>query len=390
MIYRPFHELSLSALGFGAMRMPKTGAGESIDEGKARAIIEAAYEGGVNYFDTAYRYHGGESEPLLSKVLHQFPRDTWYLATKMPGHMMRYENGQYSFFGLLAGRPSLSPAQVFEEQLNRCGVEYFDFYLLHNLCETAYGFYTNEDIGVVEYLLAQKKAGRIRHLGFSAHGRADTIDRFLTKYPYFEFVQIQLNYLDWTLQDAASKYNVIQRHGLPVVAMEPCRGGRLASLSPEADAMLKAAQPGRSIASWAFRFLQSLSGVQVILSGMSTMEQLQDNLTTFAQEDPLSEAEQALIQKATTTLLDTIPCTACRYCSEECPQGLDIPKLISMYNESRFENPFTLQFTLGAMKPEEMPTACIQCGACAQVCPQGIKVPEVLSAFAETLAARKK
>ncbi len=389
MIYRPFHGLSLSALGFGAMRMPKTGSGESIDEGKARALIETAYAGGVNYFDTAYRYHGGESEPFLGKVLSQFPRDTWHMATKMPGHMMRHENGRYSFFGLLAGRPSLSPAQVFEEQLNRCAVDYFDFYLLHNVCETAYGFYTDEDVAVVEYLQTQKKAGRIRHLGFSAHGRADTIDRFLTRYPIFEFVQIQLNYLDWTLQDAAAKYGAIQRHGLPIVAMEPCRGGRLASLSPEADAMLKSAQPGRSIASWAFRFLLSLSGVQVILSGMTTMEQLQDNLATFSREDPLSDTEQALAQKAAGTLLDMIPCTACRYCSDECPKGLDIPKLISLYNEFRFENPSTLQFTMGAMKKEELPAACIQCGACAQVCPQGIRVPEVLSAFAEALAARK-
>jgi predicted aldo/keto reductase-like oxidoreductase len=254
----------------GNMRLPTVGERGPIDEEKAREIIEYAYEHGVNYFDTAYGYHGGESERFVGKVLNQYPRESWHLATKMPGHMMRYRNGRLEFAGYLTGLAVASPADIFEEQLEKCGVDYFDFYLLHNLCETAYDFYTDEDLGVVEYLLAQKEAGRIRHLGFSAHARAETIDRFLNWKECFEFVQIQLNYLDWTLQDAKRKYEVITNHGIPVITMESCRGGRLASLNEKADAMLKRARPNDSIASWAFRFIQSLPNVQVVLSGMTT------------------------------------------------------------------------------------------------------------------------
>ncbi len=387
MIHKPFQELSLSWLGMGAMRLPKIeGKGEAIEEAKARALIDTAYANGVNYFDTAYRYHGGESELVLGRALEQYPRETWRLATKMPGHMMRrLPDGQYEFTGLLAGQAGKSPAQIFEEQLNKCRVDYFDFYLLHNVCETAYDFYTDKDIGVVEYLLAQKRAGRIRHLGFSAHGRAETIDRFLTEQPHFEFAQIQLNYLDWTLQDAKRKYDVLTRHGLPVIAMEPCRGGRLASLDSSTEAKLKAARPNDSIASWAFRFLQSLPNVMVVLSGMTEMAQLTENLALFSKADPVSEAELALLNDAVAALAEQVPCTACRYCTEHCPKGLDIPELLSMYNEHRFGNAFTLKFTMDAMAKEALPAACIACGACSRICPQGIDIPGAMQAFAGAL-----
>ena len=390
MIHKPFHDLSISTLGMGNMRLPTAGERGPIDEEKARQIIEYAYEHGVNYFDTAYGYHGGESERLVGRVLSQYPRASWHLATKMPGHMMRYSNGRLEFSGYMVGNKAASPADLFEEQLEKCGVAYFDFYLLHNLCETSYDFYTDQELGVVEYLLAQKKAGRIRHLGFSAHGRAETIDRFLDRNGCFEFVQIQLNYLDWTLQEAGRKYEVITSHGLPVVVMEPCRGGRLAALNPTADAMLKEARPGDSIASWAFRFLQSLPNVQVVLSGMTTMEQVVENVRLFAAPDPTTEGEKELLRQAVATMVSLVPCTACRYCCEACPQGLDIPKLISMYNDASFENPFTLNFTLGAMAEEELPAACLACGACSELCPQEIDIPAVMARFAETLANRAK
>jgi predicted aldo/keto reductase-like oxidoreductase len=322
----------------------------------------------------------------VGKALKAYPRDTWYLATKMPGHMMQYRNGRLELVGYLAGHAVASPAEIFEEQLRKCGVDYFDFYLLHNLCETAYDFYTDEDLRIVDYLLGQKKAGRIRHLGFSAHGRAETIDKFLNWKDCFEFVQIQLNYMDWTLQDAGRKYEVITRHGIPVIVMEPVRGGRLANLNGQANALLKAARPDASIASWAFRFLQSLPNVAVVLSGMSTMEQLQENLETFSRPDPTTEAERELLQRAVAAMIDMVPCTACRYCCEDCPQDLDIPKLISMYNEVGFDNPFTLKFTLDAMKENELPGACIACGACARLCPQGIDIPGVMKRFVSALA----
>ncbi len=387
-IYKPFQELRLSQLGMGNMRLPVVGERGPIDEKEASRIIAYAYEHGINYFDTAYRYHNGESERIVGKVLRQYPRESWHLATKMPGHMMQSRDGKLELIGYLAGFSITSPAQIFEEQLQKCGVDYFDFYLLHNLCETSYGFYTDEDMGLVEYLLEQKKAGRIRHLGFSAHGRADTIERFLAWKDCFEFAQIQLNYLDWTLQDAGRKYEVLTRHGIPVVVMEPVRGGRLASLNGTADALLKKARPNDSIVSWAFRFLQSLPNVQVVLSGMTTMEQLQENLGIFSRHDPATDAEKELLQQAVSAMMDAVPCTACRYCCEDCPQNLDIPKLISMYNETNFENPSILSYTLNAMSAEELPVACIACGACVKVCPQGIDIPGVMRKFALSLSKK--
>jgi len=390
MIYKPFHDLNISHLGMGNMRLPTVGERGPIDEEKARKVIEYAYEHGVDYFDTAYGYHGGESERFVGKVLNQYPRESWHLATKVPGHMMRFSTGRLEFSGYMTGHTVASPAALFEEQLEKCGVGYFDFYLLHNLCETSYDFYTDEDLGVVEYLLVQKKAGRIHHLGFSAHGRAETIDKFLSWKDCFEFVQIQLNYLDWTLQDAKRKYEVITDHGIPVIVMEPCRGGRLASLNEKADAMLKKARPNDSIASWAFRFLQSLPNAQVVLSGMTTMEQVVENVKLFSDPDPTTEEEKELLQQAIATMVSLVPCTGCRYCCDACPQGLDIPKLISMYNDASFENPFTLNFTLGAMTEEELPSACLACGACGELCPQDIDIPDIMEKFAETLANRPK
>jgi predicted aldo/keto reductase-like oxidoreductase len=388
LIYKPFHDLNISYLGMGNMRLPTVGGERRapIDEEKARAIIEYAYEHGVNYFDTAYRYHDGESERFVGRVLSQYPRESWHLATKMPGHQMRYSNGRLEMVGYLTGLTIASPADIFEEQLEKCGVDYFDFYLLHNLNEAAYDLYTDEDLGVVEYLLAQKRAGRIRHLGFSSHARAETIDNFLNWKDGFEFVQIQLNYLDWTLQDAKRKYEVITDHGIPVIVMEGVRGGRLASLNEEAEAMLKTARRDDSIASWAFRFLQSLPNVQVVLSGMSTMEQVVENVRLFSEADPATEEEKALLQQVVDTMWDLVPCTACRYCCDVCSQGLDIPKLISMYNEAGFERAFTLSFVLGAMKEEELPSACQACGECVALCPQDIDIPDIMDKFAEVIA----
>ena len=392
MLYKKFHDLNLSRLGMGAMRLPKVeGQGEKIDEAKAQELIDYAMESGINYYDTAYRYHAGESELFLGKALSRYPRESYCLADKMPGHMIEYKDGKYAFSGLLAGFPSRAPAELFEEQLEKCRTEYFDFYLLHNVCESAWAFYTDEEAGVIPYLLEQKRKGRIRHLGFSAHGRAETIDRFLNKYDCFEFVQIQLNYLDWVLQEAGKKYDIITKHGLPVIPMEPVRGGRLASINPQADAMLKAARPHDSIASWAFRFLQGLPNVQVVLSGMSSMEQLKENIALFCKEDPVTPQEQKLLDQAVASLLHLVPCTACRYCMEGCPQHLDIPKLIAMYNEAANADHIvwaTLGFTLRAMAESELPASCTGCNNCTRICPQGIDIPAAMQKFAALLAER--
>jgi predicted aldo/keto reductase-like oxidoreductase len=381
MIYKAFQNLKLSTLGMGNMRLPTIGDRGPIDEVKASEIIEYAYENGINYFDTAFRYHEGESEKFVGKILSQYPRESWYLASKLPGHMMQYNNGRIDFVGYLSGLKNYSLADIFEEQLEKCGVEYFDFYLLHNLCETSYDFYTNEELGVVDYLLEQKKAGKIRHLGFSAHGRADTIENFLKWRDCFEFAQIQLNYLDWTLQEAGKKYEILTKHNIPVIVMEPCRGGRLANINEFSNNLLKQARPKDSIASWAFRYLQSLPNVLTVLSGMTTMDQLKENIEVFSKFDPTTEEDNQLLDQVVSNMVNSIPCTSCRYCCDGCPQGLDIPKLISMYNESTFENPGILKFTLDAMNDTELPSACISCGACLQLCPQEINIPEVMVKF---------
>jgi len=375
------------------MRLPTIeGQGDKIDQIKAQSMVDYALANGINYFDTAYRYHTGESELFLGRALSRYPRDSYYLATKMPGHMMEYNNGQYHFTGLLASFPSRSPAEIFEEQLAKLQTDYFDFYLLHNVCETSWDFYTNEEINVIPYLLKQKELGRIRHLGFSAHGRAETIDKFLTKYNCFEFVQIQLNYLDWVLQEAGQKYEVITRHGLPVISMESVRGGRLVNLPAASEMLLKNERPDDTVASWAFRFLQSLPNVQVVLSGMSTMDQLKENIATFSKNDPTSPEERELLNEVIKPLLELVPCTGCRYCIEGCPQNLDIPKLLAMYNEvanaDRFST-MTLGITLKAMTDSELPSNCIDCGQCTQICPQSIEVAEILRKFTDSITKRK-
>jgi predicted aldo/keto reductase-like oxidoreductase len=389
MIYKGFKELKVSWLGMGNMRLPVTGEKGPIDEAKARAVIDYAYEHGVNYFDTAFRYHQGESELVTGRALKHYPRDSFYLATKMPGHQMAYRNGKLELQGYLEGFDIPSVHDVFEKQLEKCQVDYFDFYLLHNMSESSYDLYTDRDLKMVDYLLEQKKKGRIRHLGFSSHGRPETIDNFLSwgekLFPpgAFEFVQIQLNYLDWTLQNAAKKYEVITKHNIPVIVMEGVRGGRLATLNDTATAILKKARPNDSIASWAFRFLQGLPNVQVVLSGMTTLEQATENVELFSKADPLSADEQKLLQAAINSMADLVPCTACRYCTEGCPKSLDIPRLISLYNEQNFNK----KFSSGDLKPEELPAACISCGACSKICPQGIDIPGVLKKYAAALSA---
>ncbi|MDR1144314.1 MAG: aldo/keto reductase [Spirochaetaceae bacterium] len=389
MIYKPFKDLRVSWLGMGNMRLPTVAEKGPIDEPAARALIDYAYGQGVNYFDTAFRYHQGESELVVGRALKAYPRESFYLATKMPGHQMEYRNGKLEMTGYLTGFAISSIQEVFERQLEKCQVEYFDFYLLHNMSESSYSLYTNEELGVVDYLVKQKKAGRIRHLGFSSHGRAETIEQFLdwadARFPpqTFEVAQIQLNYLDWTLQNAGKKYEVLGKRGIPVIVMEGIRGGKLAKLGDSSAAILTAARPERSVASWAFRFLQGLPQVLTVLSGMTTMEQLRENLELFSRHDPLNDEEQRQLRRAVDAMASLVPCTGCRYCTEGCPQSLDIPRLISMYNEQGFAK----NFNPGGLTPGEQPAACLNCGACSGICPQGIDVPGVLKQFAAALAA---
>lgn len=378
MIYRDFQGLKLSALGFGTMRLPTIGGVYSkIDEKAAAEMFDYAIQHGVNYFDTAWGYHDGESENTDGKILSKYPRESFYLASKFPGYDL-------SNFGRVE--------EIFEKQLKKCRVDYFDFYLFHNVCEMNIDAYLNEEkYGTYSYLMEQKRNGRIRHLGFSAHGSLAVIERFLEKYGKdMEFCQLQINYLDWEFQNAKGKVELLKKYNIPVWVMEPVRGGKLASLAAEDEKKLKALRPNDSIASWAFRFLQALPEVKVILSGMSDMKQVKDNIKTFEEEKPLNAEESAALDAIAREMLakTSLPCTACRYCTSHCPKHLDIPELIKLYNEHRFTGGgFIAPMVVSALAEEKRPSACIGCRSCEKVCPQQIKISEMMKDFTARLNA---
>ena len=370
MIYRKFQDKELSLLGFGTMRLPTLPDGR-IDEPQVKAMTAYALEHGVNYFDTAYPYHGGESEVVIGRALAEYPRERWYLATKFPGHQIS---------------ASYDPKAIFEEQLKKCGVDYFDFYLLHNVYENSLATYMDPKWGIIEYFKEQKRLGRIRHLGFSTHGSLTVIKEFLDVCGEdIEFCQIQLNYLDWTLQDAKGKYDLLTQYGIPVWVMEPVRGGRLCTLSADEEARLKAAAPEVSIPSWGFRFLQDLPNVTMVLSGMSNLAQMMDNVETFETHVPLRREETALLLDIAEGMKDSVPCTTCRYCTDGCPMGLDIPMLIATCNELRFSPALNVSMRIEGFPAEKQPAACIACGRCAKVCPQKIDIPAVMVELTEAL-----
>ena len=371
MMYNETCGEKLSRLGFGCMRLPQT-AEKAIDAQELQRMVDYAVGHGVNYFDTAWPYHGGHSELAIGKALAEYPRERWFLADKYPGHQIA---------------SSYNPAEIFEEQLKKCGVEYFDFYLLHNVYENSYSVYTDPKWGILDYFREQKRLGRIRHLGFSSHARPDTLERFLDYAgDSMEFCQIQLNWLDWTLQDAKAKVDLLAARNIPVWVMEPLRGGRLASLSEEDESRLKALRPEESIASWSFRWLQNLPNVKVVLSGMSDYAQMADNVRTFTEEIPQTAEETALLAEIAEKLKNALPCTRCRYCCEGCPMQLDIPTLIHAYNDLKFANSMTVPMQMDALPEDKRPSACIGCGACAAICPQKIDIPAAMAELAEKLA----
>lgn len=374
MVYKEFQDKKLSSLGFGAMRLPVSDSipGTPIDEEKTEEMVDFALRHGVNYFDTAYGYHDGTSEVVMGKVLGKYPRDSYYLATKFPGYDLSNMD---------------KVDTIFEEQLGKCGMEYFDFYLLHNIYEKNIDPYLEPKYGIMDYLLKQKENGRIRHLGFSAHGRYDTMKRFLEAYgDKMEFCQIQLNYLDWKLQDAKAKVELLNEYHIPIWVMEPLRGGKLAELSAENEAKLHALRPEEAVPAWAFRFLQSIPGVTMVLSGMSNRDQLEKNIATFAEDRPLNEEEMAAILEAADSMLDVLPCTACRYCVSHCPKGLDIPTLLSLYNETRFVNGLITHMAVDALDEEKRPDACAGCHSCEAVCPQQLEIAGAMKDFVRKLA----
>lgn len=375
MIYKEFQDIRLSSLGFGMMRLPGGCDNPQIDEAQTAEMIDYAIRNGVNYFDTAWGYHQGNSERVAGKLLSQYSRESYYLASKFPGY-------DVSNFGHVK--------EIFEEQLKKCRTEYFDFYLLHNIYEKNIDAYLDDaTYHTVSYLLEQKAKGRIRHLGFSAHGEYEVMERFLAAYgDKMEFCQIQLNYLDWHFQKADKKVELLNRHNIPIWVMEPLRGGRLATLPEDATSKLKTLRPEETVPGWAFRFLQSVPGVTMVLSGMSDLPQMKENIATFSEDKPLSKEElDALVGIADDMVQGGIlPCTACRYCTSYCPQGLDIPRLLALYNEHTFTGGgFLAPMAVEALPEDKRPSACVGCRSCEAVCPQQIKISEAMAAFAKLL-----
>ena len=371
MMYSDFKGKKLSALGMGMMRLPVIDGNDAcIDEAQVSEMFAYAIEHGVNYFDTAWGYHGGNSEKVVKSVLGCYPRDQYSLASKFPGYDLS-----------TLGRKE----EIFEAQLEKCGTDYFDFYLFHNVCEMNIDAYLDENIGLFNYLMEQKKNGRIRHLGFSAHGNLETMKRFLNAYgKYMEFCQIQLNWLDWSFQSAKEKVDLLNEWNIPIWVMEPVRGGNLTKLSEANVARLNALHPDWTLAEWAFRFLQGVKGVTVTLSGMTSLQQVKENIATYTSPKMLSENDMATLQSIADemTARSTVPCTACRYCTTHCPQELNIPWLLSLYNEHSYSGGgFIAPMALSSLPDDKKPSACVGCRSCEQVCPQNIKISEALAAF---------
>lgn len=375
MIYNDFHGKKISALGLGCMRLPLIGGDDScVDQAKTAEMVDYAMKHGVNYYDTAWGYHAGNSELAVGEALKNYPRESFYLADKFPGYD-------------LANMDKVK--EIFEKQLEKCQVEYFDFYLFHNVCEMNIEQYLDPKYGIFEYLMEQKKNGRIRHLGFSAHGEMPVLEKFIGKYgEYMEFGQLQVNWLDWTFQNAKSKVKLYSGHNIPVWVMEPVRGGKLANLDEKYVDVLKKLRPEATAAEWAFRFLQTVPEVKVTLSGMSNFEQLKENIAVYEESKPLSDKENAALMAVAAEMIGkgTVPCTACHYCTTHCPQGLDIPGLLELYNEHKLTGGgFIAPMALGAIPKEKQPSACLGCRSCEAVCPQQIKISEAFGDFNKML-----
>lgn len=376
MIYRDFKDIKLSGLGLGMMRLPVVDGDDTVvDEKAAEEMIAYAMKQGINYYDTAWGYHNGASELTAGKCLSKYPRESYFLSSKFPG----YDNSNV---------PKVQ--EIFEEQLKKCQTPYFDFYLFHNVYEGNIDDYLNPQFGILEYLLEQKKNGRIKHLGFSCHGAVDVLQRFLDAYgEHMEFCQLQLNYMDWHFQKCEQKVALCQERGIPVWVMEPLRGGKLCNLSDQMVSELHKMRTDETVPAWAFRFLQTIPGVTMVLSGMSNMEQLKANIDTWKEDKPLTTTEfNSLV-----SLMDEetkkagLPCTACHYCTSHCPKKLPIPELIALYNEHLSSNGgFIAPMAVGSMEADKRPANCIGCRSCEKVCPQQIKISEAMKAFSEMIS----
>ena len=352
-----------AALGFGLMRLPS--------KEETAQMVDMYMAAGFNYFDSAYMY-GGSEEKLKYSLTERYPRDSFLVADKLPPWKLSDHS---------------SCDRLMRESLERCGLNYFDFYLVHSLDEL------NErkavSVGVFDWLARQKKNGLCKHIGFSFHGSAELLEQVFITHPEMEFVQLQLNYIDILCGKAGEQHEVALKHGKPIVVMEPVKGGMLSALPQAAEDLFKASKPDSSVASWAVRYAASLPGASCLLSGMSTVEQMRDNLKTYDPFKPITSEDLDIIN---TVLLElstvaTIPCTSCKYCLADCPEGIEIPVCFSLYNDvKRGAEQWNLRLSYKSIPGGRRAEDCVACGACVSRCPQHINVPDELKAVARQFA----
>lgn len=357
-----FKDTEVSRLGLGTMRLPcktklKREANPLIDYSKGQTLVDMAYQNGVNYFDTAYMYHAGKSEKFIGTALKKYPRDTYFLADKLPIWMCSKKSDM---------------EKIFSKQLERTGHDYFDFYLLHSL--DGNNFDKCEKFGAYDFIKQKQSEGRIKNIGFSFHGTIDDLKRIVPAH-HWDFAQIQMNYLDWKNQDAETQYNILTEAGIPVIVMEPVRGGKLADVPENAEALFKNNAPDKSTASWAIGFAASFDNVLTILSGMNSAEQIQDNVDTLTDFKPFGETQFKICENAAAIInkYDIVPCTGCDYCAD-CPKGVKISTVFSLYNKYKTGEIPEEESKLAYGDIEVNASACVACRHCEGHCPQSIPI----------------
>ena len=363
-------------LGFGLMRLPRLNPNDeaSIDIEQTKKMVDTFLERGFTYFDTAWMYHAFQSENAVKEALvNRHPRESYTLATKLHAAFIKTKEDR---------------DKVFEEQLRKTGAGYFDYYLLHDMREEHYKIY--EDLDCFNWIKEKKEQGLVKKIGFSFHDKAEFLDRVLTEHPEMEFVQLQINYIDWESDSVQSRkcHEVAVKHGVPIIIMEPVKGGTLANVPESVEKMFKEYNPEMSIPSWAVRFAAGQENVMMVLSGMSNMEQLLDNLSYMEDFKPLNEEEMELIHKAVDVIHSQIavPCTGCSYCTEGCPQQIAIPKVFALYNEDKRMGDDVKDKYKKLTKESGKADDCIECGQCEEICPQQLKVMDYLKDVAKHFA----